>query len=97
MVDEVTREVLRGPGPTSRNTLVPCMNGLAEVARHVIGRHVTQYSRVQTCVDDVGRINICGGRYLAQPNLHGAPDAQGLTLVQFSDQLERFLWDRGCA
>ena len=26
-----------------------------------------------------------------------APERQGLTLVYFSAQLERFLWDRGCA
>jgi hypothetical protein len=25
------------------------------------------------------------------------PSSQGLTLVHFSSQLERFLWDRGCA
>jgi hypothetical protein len=26
-----------------------------------------------------------------------SPANQGLTLVHFSDQLKRFLWDRGCA
>jgi len=26
-----------------------------------------------------------------------APEGQGLTLVHFSAQLERFVWDRGCA
>ena len=26
-----------------------------------------------------------------------SPWEQGLTLVQFSAQLERFVWDRGCA
>jgi hypothetical protein len=29
--------------------------------------------------------------------MQGDTSAQGLTLVHFSAQLERFLWDRGCA
>jgi len=36
-------------------------------------------------------------RPLRIPAAARAPVSQGLTLVHFSAQLERFLWDRGCA
>ena len=35
--------------------------------------------------------------HTARPASTSFASRQGLTLVQFSAQLERFVWDRGCA
>jgi hypothetical protein len=44
--------------------------------------------------EDVRAVFAGGGKWRPY---HLVPLGQGLTLVHFSAQLERFVWDRGCA
>ena len=61
----------------------------------VCGEDAGAHRLTRPCLADAGNFVACA---VGRPGVgHGVAVVQGLTLLHVSAQLERFLWNRGCA